>query len=187
MSKTFEEVLTGIREIGATKLTELDALCEEHKQWLTSAVAQARKQIAQLAPAAKKQKLGHDAVKTVPVEEEVSAGRAAGGPTAFRCAPSHSQPHPLQQPEGAPSRRSRRGRGGKAMETVVEEEAEEEAASPTPAAPSAEEAQPARKPRGVKPKRGKQQQQEAQMEQPDEAPQAAAAGAPPATARRPAP
>ncbi len=71
MSKTFDSVLSGFRELGLKKLEELDKLCDDNRSWLVSAVADVKRQIAEAGPAAKKQRVGPnpaDVVTTHPAE-----------------------------------------------------------------------------------------------------------------------
>ena len=73
MSKTFETVLTSLRDLGDTKLAELDALCQQHKSWLADAVEEAQRRIGAAGPAAKKQKVGDgDSKATAAADDEVS-------------------------------------------------------------------------------------------------------------------
>jgi hypothetical protein len=70
MSKNLSGVLDQLRDIGSTKLSELETLCEEQKNWLQTAVANVREQIAGLAPASKRQKL-HTSDSNSSLEQEV--------------------------------------------------------------------------------------------------------------------
>lgn len=57
MSKTFDLVVSRIREFTDNKLAELDSICENHRQWLQAAVAEVKQQAAARLPQAKRQKL----------------------------------------------------------------------------------------------------------------------------------
>jgi hypothetical protein len=57
MSKNLTGVLDQLRDLASTKISELETLCEEQKNWLQTAVTNVREQIAGLAPASKRQKL----------------------------------------------------------------------------------------------------------------------------------
>lgn len=70
MSKNLTDVLDQLQDLGSTKLSELETLCEEQKNWLQTAVTNVRKQIAGLAPASKKQKLDTSDSNTT-LEQEV--------------------------------------------------------------------------------------------------------------------
>lgn len=63
MSKTFDTVLSGLKNIGSSKLAELDSIFESHRAWLASAVEDAKKHLADLEPAIKKQKTGNKSNK----------------------------------------------------------------------------------------------------------------------------
>jgi len=58
MSKTVEKILCGLRDFGSSKLAELDSLCSINQEWLSSAVEDVKRQIVELGPAVKKQKVG---------------------------------------------------------------------------------------------------------------------------------
>lgn len=60
MSKTFETVLSGLRELGLKKLAELESLYEGHQSWLSSAVNDVKRQLAEQGPAIKKRRTGPD-------------------------------------------------------------------------------------------------------------------------------
>lgn len=89
MSRTFDTVLTRLRELGSSKLAELDALCAEHKQWLWSAVEEAN---------AKRQKLGHPAKQPAAA---VSAATVVGAvveaaASALAHLAAHTPPCPMR-------------------------------------------------------------------------------------------
>lgn len=70
MSKQLSNLLTEVHSFVDRQLVELDARCEEHRGWLAQAVAEVRKQLSQLAPAAKKQRLESGLAKAAAQEEE---------------------------------------------------------------------------------------------------------------------
>lgn len=48
MSKTFESVLSSLREFGSSCVDDLDKLSAQHQAWLTSAVEDVKAKIAEL-------------------------------------------------------------------------------------------------------------------------------------------
>jgi hypothetical protein len=65
MSKIVENALSGLREFGLKKLSELDTLCESHHAWLAAAVEDVKRQIAETGHAAKKRRVGADSVDNI--------------------------------------------------------------------------------------------------------------------------
>jgi hypothetical protein len=165
MSKTFESVLSGLRQFGAARLGELDALCEEHKSWLASAVADVRAKAINIGPVAKKQKVASGAAKpTLIVAKKVRRWR----PTNLT---STTQPFvklftwksqlPLQNAD-ADARPGRRKRSmpPPVLETVAEEGEEEEEAQPVcaPVETKPQDADPQPRARPTRANRGRKQQ-----------------------------
>ena len=60
MSKSFETVLSGLRELGMKKLAEIESVYEGHQSWLSSAVEDVKRQLAEHGPAIKKRRTGPD-------------------------------------------------------------------------------------------------------------------------------
>lgn len=52
-----EGLLSGLRDFSTSKLEALDSIFSGHQEWLTAAVEDVKRHIAELGPAAKKQKL----------------------------------------------------------------------------------------------------------------------------------
>jgi hypothetical protein len=65
MSKIVETALSGLREIGLEKLAKLDSICDNHLAWLTAAVGDVKRQIAETGHAAKKRRVGLDKVEDI--------------------------------------------------------------------------------------------------------------------------
>jgi hypothetical protein len=74
MSKIVETALSGLREIGLEKLAKLDSICDSHLAWLTAAVGDVKRQIAQTGHVAKKRRIGADRVDNI-VEDDVKVSR----------------------------------------------------------------------------------------------------------------
>lgn len=75
MSNTLNAVLDRLRAFGNDKLSELDARCEEHRGWLRSAVEEVARQIAELGPAAKKQRLDGSGAAKLTAAQQVGGAR----------------------------------------------------------------------------------------------------------------
>lgn len=81
MSSTLNTVLDRLRAFGNDKLSELDGRCAEHRGWLQSAVEEVARQIAELGPATKKQRLEGSAATAA----RATAGEQVGASVPACC------------------------------------------------------------------------------------------------------